>query len=37
MTQSFTAQAGLFYHPVVAGYIGYDLAKAKALVKQLAG
>ncbi len=36
-TQSFTAQAGLFYNPTVAGYPGYDLTKAKALVKQLGG
>jgi len=37
VTESFTAKAGLFYEPVVPGYIGYDLAKAKALVKQLGG
>ena len=37
VTQSFTAKAGLFYEPVVPGYIGYNLAKAKALVKQLGG
>ena len=37
MTQSFTAQAGLFYDPVVPGYIGYDLAKAKALVQAVGG
>jgi peptide/nickel transport system substrate-binding protein len=36
-TQSFTAQAGLFYNPTVPGYPGYDLNKAKALVKQLGG
>lgn len=36
-TQSFTAQAGLFYNPTVPGYPGYDLAKAKQLVKQLGG
>jgi peptide/nickel transport system substrate-binding protein len=35
--QSFTAPAGLFYEPTVPGYIPYDLAKAKALVKQLGG
>jgi len=35
--ESFTAPAGLFYEQTVAGYIGYDLAKAKALVKQLGG
>jgi peptide/nickel transport system substrate-binding protein len=37
VTQSFTAQAGLFYEPTVPGYIGYDLAKAKALVQSLGG
>src|SRR5258708_37529670 len=37
VTQSFTAAAGLFYEPVVPGYIGYDLAKAKALVQQGGG
>jgi peptide/nickel transport system substrate-binding protein len=37
VTQSFTAAAGLFYEPVVPGYIGYDLAKAKALVKDVGG
>jgi peptide/nickel transport system substrate-binding protein len=37
VTQSFTAKAGLFYEPTVPGYIGYDLAKAKALVKQVGG
>jgi peptide/nickel transport system substrate-binding protein len=37
VTQSFTAAAGLFYEPMVPGYIGYDLAKAKALVKQVGG
>jgi peptide/nickel transport system substrate-binding protein len=36
-TQSFTAQAGLFYNPTVPGYPGYDLNKAKALVKGLGG
>jgi peptide/nickel transport system substrate-binding protein len=36
-TQSFTANAGLFYNPTVPGYPGYDLNKAKALVKQLGG
>ena len=35
--ESFTAPAGLFYQQTVTGYIGYDLAKAKALVKQLGG
>jgi len=37
VTESFTAKAGLFYEPTVPGYIGYDLAKAQALVKQLGG
>jgi peptide/nickel transport system substrate-binding protein len=35
--QSFTAPAGLFYEKNVPGYPAYDLAKAKALVKQLGG
>jgi peptide/nickel transport system substrate-binding protein len=35
--QSFTAPAGLFYEQTVPGYITYDLAKAKALVKKLHG
>lgn len=37
VTESFTAAAGLFYEPTVPGYPSYDLAKAKALVKQLGG
>jgi peptide/nickel transport system substrate-binding protein len=37
ITESFTAPAGLFYHQNVPGYRTYDLAKAKALVKQLGG
>jgi peptide/nickel transport system substrate-binding protein len=37
VTESFTAKAGLFYEPVVPGYIGYNLAKAKALVQQVGG
>jgi peptide/nickel transport system substrate-binding protein len=37
VTQSFTAPGGLFYNPTVPGYPTYDLAKAKALVKQLGG
>jgi peptide/nickel transport system substrate-binding protein len=37
VTQSFTAAAGLFYEPKVPGYITYNLAKAKALVKQVGG
>jgi peptide/nickel transport system substrate-binding protein len=36
-TESFTGVGGLFYQPNVPGYLGYDLAKAKALVKQLGG
>jgi peptide/nickel transport system substrate-binding protein len=35
--ESFTAPAGLFYEQTVPGYINYDLAKAKALVKSLGG
>ncbi len=35
--ESFTAPAGLFYEQTVPGYITYDLAKAKALVKSLGG
>jgi peptide/nickel transport system substrate-binding protein len=37
LTQSFTAPGGLFYEPKVPGYIGYNLAKAKAIIKQLGG
>jgi peptide/nickel transport system substrate-binding protein len=37
VTQSFTAPAGLYYEPKVPGYITYNLAKAKALVKQVGG
>ena len=37
ITESFTAPAGLFYEPSVPGYLTYNLAKAKALVKQLGG
>jgi peptide/nickel transport system substrate-binding protein len=37
VTESFTAPAGLFYEPTVPGYPTYNLAKAKALVKQLGG
>jgi peptide/nickel transport system substrate-binding protein len=36
-TQGFTGPGGLFYEPKVEGYRGYDLEKAKALVKQLGG
>jgi peptide/nickel transport system substrate-binding protein len=35
--ESFTAPAGLFYEKTVPGYITYDLAKAKSLVKSLGG
>ena len=37
VTESFTAKAGLFYEPIVPGYLGYNLAKAKALVQQVGG
>ena len=37
LTESFTAPGGLFYEPTVPGYLGYNLTKAKALVKQLGG
>ncbi len=37
LTQSFTGAGGLFYNPTVPGYPTYNLAKAKALVKQLGG
>lgn len=37
VTQSFTAKAGLFYEPTVPGYLGYNLAKAKALVEAAGG
>jgi peptide/nickel transport system substrate-binding protein len=36
-TQGFTGPGGLFYEPKVPGYRTYDLAKAKALVKELGG
>jgi peptide/nickel transport system substrate-binding protein len=36
-TQSFTGPGGLFHQAKVDGYKGYDLDKAKALVKQLGG
>ncbi|MBO0691457.1 MAG: ABC transporter substrate-binding protein [Acidimicrobiaceae bacterium] len=35
--ESFTGPGGLFYSPKVPNYRSYDLAKAKALVKQLGG
>lgn len=37
LTQSFTSPGGLFYEQNVPGYPGYNLAKAKAIVKQLGG
>ena len=37
VTQGFTGPGGICYQPTVPGYPGYDLAKAKALVKQLGG
>jgi peptide/nickel transport system substrate-binding protein len=37
LTQSPTGPGGLFYTPKVSGYRTYNLAKAKALVKQLGG
>lgn len=37
LTQSFTGPGGFFFMPKVPGYPGYDLSKAKALVKQLGG
>jgi peptide/nickel transport system substrate-binding protein len=36
-SESFTGPAALFYFPSVPGYRTYNLAKAKALVKQLGG
>jgi peptide/nickel transport system substrate-binding protein len=36
-TQGFTGPGGRFYEPKVEGYRGYDLEKAKALVKELGG
>jgi peptide/nickel transport system substrate-binding protein len=35
--EGFTAPGGLFYDPTVPGYRTYNLAKAKAIVKQLGG
>jgi peptide/nickel transport system substrate-binding protein len=35
--ESFTGPGGLFYSPTVGGYKGYDLDKAKAIVRQLGG
>jgi peptide/nickel transport system substrate-binding protein len=36
-TQSFTGPGGLFHEATVPGYRGYDLEKAKALVKEIGG
>lgn len=36
-SESFTSQSGLFYEAKVPTYRNYDLAKARALVKQLGG
>ena len=36
-TQSFTGPGGICYQPKVPGYPGYNLAKAKQIVKQLGG
>ena len=35
--EGFTTPTGLFYNPTVPGYRTYNLAKAKAIVKQLGG
>lgn len=37
LSESPTGPAGLFYEPKVPGYLPYDPAKAKAIVKQLGG
>ena len=37
LTQSFTSPGGLFYEQNVPGYLGYNLSKAQAIVKQLGG
>jgi len=37
LTQGFTAPGGICYQATVPGYRTFDLAKAKALVKQLGG
>jgi peptide/nickel transport system substrate-binding protein len=36
-SQSFTGPGGLFHHPQVPAYRGYDLAKARAIVEELGG
>lgn len=37
LSESPTGPAGLFYEPKVPGYLPYDPAKARAIVKQLGG
>lgn len=37
LSESPTGPAGLFYEPKVPGYLSYNPAKAKAIVKQLGG
>lgn len=37
LVQGFTGPGGLFYHQKVPGYRTYNLAKAKAIVKQMGG
>jgi peptide/nickel transport system substrate-binding protein len=37
VTESFTGPGGLFYEPKVPNYRTYNLAKARAIVKQLGG
>lgn len=37
VSQSFTGPGGLFHHAEIPGYRTYDLAKAKAIVKELGG
>lgn len=36
-SESFLGPGGLFYKPTVPGYLGYNLAKAKQIVKSLGG
>jgi peptide/nickel transport system substrate-binding protein len=37
ISQTFTAEGGLFHHATVPGYRTYDLEKAKAIVQELGG
>ena len=37
ISQMFTAPGGMFHEPTVPGYRGYDLEKAKQLVKEVGG